>query len=98
ASAMVTGLARLGFGVFESATSRYTTISLLLLISTIVLYWQNREVVKKLLPKQAYKPISGLATVIVFVGVISNVCWGIHAFNTQHRLFTYIKTCTREPS
>jgi hypothetical protein len=91
ASALVTGLARLGFGVDEGGTSRYTTISLLLLVSTIILCWQNQSVIKKAIPGQSYKFIKGGVVIVVFVCVLSNAYWGIHAFNTQHKLLTYIK-------
>ncbi len=96
ASSLVTGLARLGFGVNEGTTSRYTTISLLLLVSTIVLYWQNRDIAKKLLPKQAYNVVVGIVTTGLYACVLANVYWGIHAFNTQHALLTHIKTCTSQ--
>jgi hypothetical protein len=96
ATAMVTGLARLGFGVAEGSTSRYTTISLLLLISTVVLYWQNKAVLRGLVPEQLYKSAATGAVFMVFAFVLANAYWGVHAFNTQHRLLTYLKTCTSQ--
>jgi hypothetical protein len=96
ASSVVTGLARLGFGVNEGTTSRYTTISTLLLVSTIILYWQNRDLIGKLLSKRLYSTGIIIVSTGTYVLVLANVYWGYHAFNTQHALLTYLKNCTSQ--
>lgn len=97
ASAMVTGLARLGFGVLESTSSRYTTISSLLLISTIILCWHAREEFEKLMPR-AFRTVAALITPLVFIGVLSNAAWGVHSFGRQHAILQYTKDCTQQVS
>jgi hypothetical protein len=76
ASGMVTGLARLGFGVYGASASRYTTISSLLLISTIILFWQNKAVFKKMLPGKFFKIVYQGVTLILLVCISANIYWG----------------------
>ncbi len=97
ASAIVTGLARLGFGVYESTSSRYTTVATLLLISTIVLYWQNADILKKSIPGRITRDFAAkIALPIVFIAVVINAGWGIHSFSTRNQMMTFIKQCTHQ--
>lgn len=92
-SAIITGVARLGYGLSEALSSRYTTIALLLLVSLLMLLWLSREVIAEWLGK-LYKP----AVIVFFAGlyglVIINGVWGIHAATQQHTLLTNIHSCT----
>jgi hypothetical protein len=94
-TAIITGFARLGFGVSEALSSRYTTISSLLVISVVVILWQNERLLHKLMGRM-YK-----TTTIVLIGlfclIITEFAWGIHSSYVQHGKLTIIQSCTRKP-
>lgn len=96
-SAVLTGLARLGFGVSEAYSSRYTTVSQLLLISLIILFWQNRSYVEKLI-KDKRKVFMPVVTVGVASLVLIEFFWGIHASNTQYNHLKAAQQCTHKAS
>jgi hypothetical protein len=93
-SALITGLARLGFGVNEAYSSRYTTISLLLVVSVIMLGWQSRKVLDKL-AHDAYKVLVPLTVLGLFCLLIIEAGWGVHSARTQHASLETARQCTR---
>ncbi len=92
-TAFITGIARLNFGTSESLASRYTTISMLLVISVIMLTWNNRSTVKKYL-KVNYKPIYQVTVIGIFSLVLIEFGWGIHSAKTEHQQRLLVKICT----
>lgn len=94
-SAGITSLSRLGFGVVTSMTSRYSTISSLLVVSLILLLYMNREIVKKVFRiKQYFGYLIAAAYVTVAVLVAFNFSWGIDKAQKQSAYLTDIRTCT----
>ncbi|HUD06361.1 MAG TPA: hypothetical protein VMR34_00590 [Candidatus Saccharimonadales bacterium] len=96
-SAIITGLARLSFGTGEAYVSRYTTISMLLVVSTIVIFYQSREDLSKLVGK-SFKFLSLVTICIVFVLVLINDAWGFHDSLEHNRSLTAEMICTRLPN
>ncbi|HUB93406.1 MAG TPA: hypothetical protein VMB52_02790 [Verrucomicrobiae bacterium] len=95
-SALITGIARLDFGVSEALSSRYTTISSLLLISLILLGWLARSSICSWLGK--YNKMGLIAIVVGLYGlVLINVGWGLHAAREQHSKLVAIHVCTKAP-
>jgi len=92
-SATITGVARLGFGVSEAFSSRYTTISSLLVVSVIMLCWNNRQVLGKLAGDK-HKLIWPLVVLGVFGLVFIEAAWGVHAANTKHQQLLASEQCT----
>jgi hypothetical protein len=93
-SALITGLARLGFGVNEAYSSRYTTISLLLVVSVIMLAWQSRKLLDKL-AHSTYKVLAPLTVLGLLCLLIIEVGWGVHSANIQHNTLETARQCTR---
>jgi hypothetical protein len=93
ATALITGLGRLGFGLSEAASSRYTTISSLLLVSIIVLAWENRDILK-VITKRTYNFTCFAAIFVGFGLCLSNAAWGVNSMNTRSQYMTDIKNCT----
>lgn len=93
-SGLITGLARLGFGVEEAASSRYTTISSLLIVSTLVIAYNSRTVWQPYLRGSVwFQP----ALVLAIVGlVLFNGAWGVHGAQRQHRNLANISNCTHQ--
>lgn len=94
-SAGVTGLSRLGYGVGQSLSSRYTTISLLLLTSIIALVVLNRDILKGLL-KKLYLPIAASLVIIVFGLTITNAQQASAQAGVQIQHLEDIKGCTHQ--
>ena len=95
-SAMITGLARLGFGVPEAYSSRYTTISSLLLVSVIMLCWQSRGVLRKF-SAGTYRVAMPIMVLALFCLVGIEWGWGFHAADTQHAKLATIHQCSSVP-
>ncbi len=96
ASAGITGLSRLGFGFGQSLSSRYTTISSLLLVGVIVLVIYNKAVFKTVL-KKAYLPVAYISVTVVVVGVLTNMNWARHMADDKTQYLKDIKSCTSAP-
>ncbi len=98
-SAVITGAARLGFGVNEAMSSRYTTIASLFLVSVLMLIWTSREAVRKVL-KGVYRPALIAVGIGLYGLVLINMAWGVHAAAGQHTKLVAAHTCTqvREPT
>lgn len=92
-SSLITGLARLGFGVSEAYSSRYTTISSLLLVSVIVTGWNNRAVLRRL-AGDYYKIIWPPVVLGLFGLVLIESAWGVHAANTKYQQLLVSRQCT----
>ena len=90
-SAFITDLARLGFGTVEAYSSRYTTISSLLLISVLVLFWASADELK-FLKHRRY--LYTTAALVVSLLVCVNVAWGVHSASEQYQKLTTTKACT----
>jgi hypothetical protein len=92
-SALVTGFARLGLGVSEAYSSRYTTVSSLLLVAVIMLCWSNRKALQGLLGN-VHKLTMPLMALGIFCLVGIEWGWGIHSAYEQHIKRETIKSCT----
>ena len=93
---VVTAVGRLGLGLGGALSSRYTTFSVLFLISTIViLVGLLRE--KKLIIKSSVSAVSTLCVVMGVVGilVISSYYSGLQGMKTRSILYRYIKSCSQ---
>jgi len=93
ASSMATAMSRMGLGLGQAYTSRYTTISSLLLVATVVICVESRGIFKVWF-KGLYRPIAFFVTIAVFGLVLLNVAWGIHGSNIRSRELTDSKACT----
>jgi len=93
-SSVITGLARLGFGVSEAYSSRYTTISSLLLASVIMICWQNRQLLEKAVrdKRKIFVPIIAAG---LFCLLLIEAGWGVRAANTQHRELAAARHCSQ---
>jgi hypothetical protein len=95
AGAVLTGIARLGFGVGQALSSRYTTLSLLLLVSVVVLIVLNRDILRRMM-KRLYRPIAFGFVAIIFALVTSNAVHGkVMADELTVRL-NNLKDCTHQ--
>lgn len=73
-SAVVTGIGRVGFGVGQALSSRYTTISTLFIISVlvIVVIWANNYIrIYKQLPTKWVVIITSISTLLVLSYILS---------------------------
>jgi hypothetical protein len=98
ASAVITSLARVGFGVNATYTSRYATISMLLIISTLIVclrYWDGSRTHKA---KTRPQTIGTVLFILLSLSILQNAAWGVNSFNNQHRSLSYLKTCTHQQS
>jgi hypothetical protein len=93
---LITAISRLGYGINQAMSSRYTTISLLLLISVIILIVLNRDLIRRML-KKAYIPVA--VALIVFVGtlVVTNAQHAETKAQVQIQYLKDIKRCTSQP-
>lgn len=95
-TASTTGLGRLGFGVDEALSSRYTTISSLFFVSALMVVWIARNEFKRFLGS-LFIPLKICAT-LVFLGLLLiNFSWGVHAAIGQHRTLRALRACTSMP-
>lgn len=96
-SGLITASSRINLGVGQAYSSRYTTISSLLLISVVMLVYMNLDELRKFVPG-IFKPlvITVTCALIVLVGV--NGAAGIKKMNDQHQYLSDIQQCTRHPS
>jgi hypothetical protein len=94
-SGLITGLARLGFGVNESLSSRYITISSLLVISLLFMFYNCRQLFMAWLPKQ-YAVLSVLVICVVTSLVLSNDVNGVHNADVRTIRLQTIYSCTRQ--
>jgi hypothetical protein len=98
-SSLITCIARLGFGTAEAYSSRYTTISSLLLVSVIVLGWNARKIIHQHLGDN-FRIMTLLAAIGIFCLVAIEWGWGIHSAINEHTKLETIKQCTavQQPS
>lgn len=94
-TAAVTALARLSFGINEAASSRYTTISLLLIVSILVIAISENAQLKSLL-KSSYRPIAGLTIGLGVILVALNWGWGLRDARQTHTFRSAIYSCTHK--
>lgn len=92
-SALITGIARLGLGVDEAYSSRYTTISSLLMVGLLVSVFASRNLLAKHLG-HAYKVLAPAFIAGALFLIAANFAWGIHASIGRHRELEHIKQCT----
>jgi hypothetical protein len=92
-TALVTGVARLGFGVNEALSSRYTTISSLFVMSVLMLVWMCRSSMRRWLGK-GYRITFLGGAVGLYVLVLVQATWGLHAAAGQHTKLTAVHDCT----
>ncbi len=93
-SSLITGLARLGFGVSEAYSSRYTTISSLLLASVIMICRQNRPLLEKLI-RDKHKAAFPALTLTLVCLLLVEAGWGVRAAGNQYRKLTAARSCSR---
>jgi hypothetical protein len=93
-SAMITGIARLGFGIDEALSSRYTTISSLFLVSLLMLVWISRQSLYDGL-RGAYRPAVTIAGIGVYGLVLINGVHGLHAAHGRHATLTAMHNCAQ---
>ena len=93
-SSIITGLARLGFGVGEAYSSRYTTIASLLLVSVIMLCWQNRQLLEAVFHDK-HKLLAAAVAAGLFCLLMIEAGWGVHAANAQHDKLEIARQCSR---
>jgi hypothetical protein len=96
-SALITDLSRLGLGVNQAYSGRYATISSLLLISTIMLFFYTRADIKKIAPKY-FSWLKNLTLAGIIVLIASNFIWGVNQTNKQSRYLSDIQHCTHQPN
>ena len=94
-SSIITAFGRINLGVNEAFSSRYTTVSSLLLISIIVIIYQSRHILHDLLTlKMNY--IGNLAILVCLALILSNWTWGVHSMYVHSREQLDIKGCTSQ--
>lgn len=94
-SAFATGVGRLGFGVDQALSSRYTTISMLFIISTIVitiLGISNFRRINRELPIKYVVIITSVSTLIVLSYVLS-FSLGVKEFKQKKNEIENAKAC-----
>jgi len=95
-SAIITDLSRLGFGLFQGYSNRYTTISSLLLIATLVLAFHNREIWGKYVRKVNLRFVSGSLLIILVVLLGTNYISGTRQALSQSHYLRDIHNCTHQ--
>jgi len=80
-------------GVGEALSSRYSTVSSLLLVSTAAIIFQTRAVAAK-----KYRLPLNVCLVVISVLVLGNWAWGVHSMNVRHSQMKQIRACTKEIS
>lgn len=93
ASGLITGLSRLGLGLEQSVSSRYTTMSSLLLVSVVVIVVYNRDIFKTKF-KKAYIPIAYTLTALLIFAISLNMNWGRIKADEKTQYLKDIKSCT----
>jgi hypothetical protein len=95
-SAAITAISRMGLGLGQAYSSRYTTVSLLLLVSTIIICIEAREDILRYLGSK--RNIVVIVTLVFVVGcVLSNAAWGVHNILIRSRDLKANQQCLREP-
>jgi len=92
-SAFITGLARLSLGPSEAASSRYTTIASLLLISVVVMLYHCRGKVKSV-TRKFYPSLAVVGVLLVFSLVLLNDFIGFRNMNDLNRSLKAQQQCT----
>ncbi|HSX42982.1 MAG TPA: hypothetical protein VLF59_02750 [Candidatus Saccharimonadales bacterium] len=95
-TAVLTGLARLNFGVGEALASRYITMSSLLLISTLMICFVAHTELRILL-KRGYVPLRNVAVTVLACVLLTSATWGVHAFHTRYYMLRTTHICTSVP-
>ncbi len=92
-SALVTAVSRLGLGVATAYTSRYTTISSLLLIAVVIIIATNLDLIK-LKSKRFKNLLIQTATLSLLGLLLMNARWGYNWATVQSQYLTDIRNCT----
>lgn len=95
-AAAATDSARLGFGVRQALDSRYTTISSLLLVSAIIIYFNNRDLISAWLEERKFVLVTRSVFTVVFMLVIVNMAWGVVSADSHGRYLADIQHCTHQ--
>jgi len=93
-SAILTTIGRMNLGLNQAYSSRYSTISTLFLVAVIMMCIQCRPVFKSFLAKRL-KPVTALATVLVFLLVMINFGWGVGNASQRNQFLRNGQQCTR---
>jgi len=95
-SALATTVGRMGFGLAGALSSRYTTFSLLFLISTIVVAVGLLSE-KKLIFRDSVRELSIIGVTMSAVGIliISSYYSGLQGMKSRSHLYRYIKSCSQ---
>ena len=94
-SATVTAVSRLGLGLDQAFTSRYTTISSLLLVSTMAIVLLNKDIlVAQYVKKRRVKLVSISTSAVLGAFVLANAAWGIRWMMVHRATMVSIRTCT----
>ena len=93
ASGLITGIARLGIGQLPEAY--YSTISVLLLVGVIMLYWQNKAIFQKL-TGNTHDTILKFVALVIFGLILIGWIQVIHPSDIFHSKMEAIWGCTRD--
>ncbi len=94
-SAVLTGISRLGFGIDQSYSSRYTTISSLFILATfiIMLFALELFLYNTGWPKWRVNSILLIVTVLFFIPILLNYSRGIFLMKQQHQRLVIARKC-----
>jgi hypothetical protein len=94
ASSVITGVARLGFGVSEASISRYTTFSLLYVIGVtgLICTILDTGIIKRQMANKVIAMILGLAGLFL----LFSYAYGIHGFQDQSLWLKNVAYCTHQ--
>lgn len=95
ASAAATALSRLGFGAVTALTSRYSTVSSLLLVSVVMLVYAQRDLLR--LHLGAWYPRAAIGVCVLLGALLGlNYVNGLQAMKDQKQKLLSIKNCTSQ--
>lgn len=92
-SGVITGLARLDLGVSEAYSSRYATISSLLLLSCLVMLFASRKIIKGLIGRH-YDLLAKTVVASTTLLIMANMAWGVHSANSRSHELKSSRECT----
>ncbi len=93
-SACITAVSRLGLGLSQAYSSRYTTIAMLLLIGLVVQLSFLRDSLLKSLNPRLRKLALGCTAIVFVVLILTNVAWGVHSASKNRSELLAIRACT----
>ncbi len=86
---LTTDLSRLGLGIEQAYSSRYTTLSSLLLVAVVVMAAKTIE----LTPKAAIRSAMALVLVVITLLAVINYAKGIQQMKQQHEHLLKVRQC-----